>query len=31
LLKALKGKSGGVMLEGKYEDVPGEYYYAFGM
>lgn len=31
LLKALKGKSGGVMLEGRYEDVPGEYYYAFGM
>ncbi len=31
LLKALKGKSGGVMLEGRYEDVPGDYYYAFGM
>ena len=28
---ALKGKSGGVMLEGVYEDMPGEYYYAFGM
>ena len=28
---ALSGKKGGVMLEGIYEDVPGVYYYAFGM
>ena len=31
LVKALKNKKGGVMLEGIYEDIPGEYYYAFGM
>ena len=31
LAKALKNKKGGVMLEGFYEDIPGEYYYAFGM
>ena len=31
LAKALEGKSGGVMLEGIYEDVPGVRYYAFGM
>ncbi len=31
LVKALDGKKGGVMLEGVYEDIPGEYYYAFGM
>ncbi|MCB9297624.1 MAG: Do family serine endopeptidase [Lewinellaceae bacterium] len=29
--KALEGKSGGVMLEGVYEDIPGTHYYAFGM
>ncbi len=29
--KALKGRKGGVMLEGIYEDRPGKYYYAFGM
>ena len=29
--KALKGKSGGVMLEGVYAGSPGSYYYAFGM
>ncbi len=27
----LEGKTGGVMLEGRYEDYPGEYFYAFGM
>lgn len=31
LQKALDGKKGGVMLEGVYEDLPGEYYYAFGL
>ncbi|MEZ5040435.1 MAG: Do family serine endopeptidase [Saprospiraceae bacterium] len=31
LTKVLEGKKGGVMLEGVYEDLPGEYYYAFGM
>ncbi|RMG21030.1 MAG: Do family serine endopeptidase [Bacteroidetes bacterium] len=31
LVKALEGKKGGVMLEGVYEDLPGEFYYAFGM
>lgn len=31
LTKALEGKKGGVLLEGVYEDIPGEYYYAFGM
>ncbi len=31
LVKALKNKKGGVMLEGVYEDIPGVYYYAFGM
>ncbi len=31
LSKALENKSGGVMLEGVYEDIPGVYYYAFGM
>lgn len=28
---ALDGKSGGVMLEGIYPDLPGTHYYAFGM
>lgn len=27
----LKDKTGGVMVEGVYEDYPGEYFYAFGM
>jgi S1-C subfamily serine protease len=27
----LKNKKGGVMLEGVYEDIPGVYYYAFGL
>lgn len=31
LLQILEGKKGGVMLEGVYEDIPGNYYYAFGM
>ncbi|MEZ4934316.1 MAG: Do family serine endopeptidase [Saprospiraceae bacterium] len=31
LAKALKHKKGGVMLEGVYEDLPGTYYYAFGI
>lgn len=32
LVEVLKDKKGGgVMLEGIYEDLPGEYYYAFGM
>ncbi len=31
LNKYLKGKKGGVLLEGIYEDIPGVYYYAFGM
>ncbi len=31
LLELLKEKKGGVMLEGIYEDLPGKYYYAFGL
>jgi Do/DeqQ family serine protease len=31
LIKQLEKKEGGVMLEGIYEDLPGEYYYAFGL
>ncbi|HXH18657.1 MAG TPA: Do family serine endopeptidase [Chitinophagales bacterium] len=31
LVRALESKKGGVMLEGVYEDIPGVYYYAFGM
>lgn len=31
LIEKLESKNGGVMLEGIYEDIPGEYYYAFGM
>ena len=31
LVELLKDKEGGVMLEGVYEDIPGEYYYAFGL
>lgn len=31
LTAALKGKQGGVMLEGTYPGRPGAYYYAFGM
>lgn len=27
----LENKSGGVLIEGIYEDLPGEYYYAFGL
>jgi serine protease Do len=29
--KYLKNKTGGVMIEGVYEDYPGTYYYAFGL
>ncbi|MEM6967536.1 MAG: Do family serine endopeptidase [Bacteroidota bacterium] len=31
LMNILKNKQGGVMLEGVYEEIPGTYYYAFGM
>ncbi len=31
LNKILDKKKGGVMLEGVYEDIPGTYYYAFGL
>lgn len=31
LAKYLQDKKGGVMLEGIYEDYPGNYYYAFGL
>jgi len=31
LIKYLKDKKGGVMMEGVYEDYPGTYYYAFGL
>ncbi|MAU25903.1 MAG: serine protease [Muricauda sp.] len=31
VVEALENKRGGVMLEGIYEDMPGKYYYAFGM
>jgi len=31
LIRILENKKGGVMLEGVYENIPGEYYYAFGM
>lgn len=31
LVEVLENKKGGVMLEGVYEDIPGEYYYAFGL
>ena len=27
----LENRSGGILLEGVYEDLPGEYYYAFGL
>jgi S1-C subfamily serine protease len=30
-IKYLERADGGVMLEGVYEDIPGTYYYAFGM
>ncbi len=30
-IKILENKSGGVMIEGVYEDYPGKYYYAFGL
>jgi serine protease Do len=31
LAKALENKKGGVLIEGVYEDLPGTYYYAFGL
>jgi len=31
LAQILKSRKGGVLLEGVYEDIPGTYYYAFGM
>lgn len=31
LIEKLESSNGGVMLEGVYEDIPGEYYYAFGL
>lgn len=31
LVKILEQKEGGVLLEGVYEDLPGEFYYALGM
>jgi len=31
LLSTVKGKDGGIMLEGIYKDIPGEYYYAIGL
>lgn len=31
LYNALENKKGGVMIEGIYENIPGVYYYAFGM
>lgn len=30
-VRVLEGKKGGVLLEGVYDDLPGEYYYAFGL
>lgn len=30
-IEKIENKKGGVMLEGVYEDIPGEYYYAFGI
>lgn len=31
LAKALENKKGGVLIEGVYEDLPGTYFYAFGL
>ena len=31
LIKVFETKKGGVMLEGVYRDIPGKYYYAFGL
>jgi serine protease Do len=31
VMDTLEDKEGGVMLEGIYEDMPGKYYYAFGL
>jgi Do/DeqQ family serine protease len=31
LIKKIQGSKDGVMLQGVYEDIPGKYYYAFGL
>ena len=31
IVNILKDKKGGVLIEGRYPDYPGDYYYAFGM
>ena len=31
MIDLLESKDGGIMLEGRYPDIPGEYYYAFGL
>ena len=31
LARVLESKKGGVLIEGVYEDIPGTYYYAFGL
>ena len=31
MVRVLKRKKGGMLIEGVYEDVPGEYYYALGL
>jgi S1-C subfamily serine protease len=31
VMDVIEDKDGGVMLEGVYEDMPGKYYYAFGL
>jgi serine protease Do len=31
LVKKIQESKDGVMLQGVYEDIPGKYYYAFGM
>jgi S1-C subfamily serine protease len=31
LINVLENKSGGILLEGVYEDIPGSYYYGFGL
>jgi len=31
MLDKIESTKGGIMLKGVYEDIPGDYYYAFGM
>jgi hypothetical protein len=31
LLANIKNKDGGLMLQGVYRDIPGDYYYAIGL